>query len=161
MNKPGTRIVWAVTVLLLLISVAACGQSADNTKNIKGVEIAEAPKVLPLPETQGTGINMQSPVPLKNGAPLSASTVIAQVDDVKMTKGQLDALEKQKMTEISGKVPAERLSQVRPEVRRQIIDYFIVNNLLNNEIRRLQIQIADREIKEALEALKGSLPSGV
>ncbi|MDD5170339.1 MAG: peptidylprolyl isomerase, partial [Syntrophales bacterium] len=54
-----------------------------------------------------------------------------------------------------------RLSQVRPEVRRQIIDYFIVNNLLNNEIRRLQIQIADREIKEAMETLKGSLPSGV
>jgi len=46
-------------------------------------------------------------------------------------------------------------------IRKRLIDDFVVRTILTNEVNRQKIIVTDKEISEAVDHLKSSLPQGV
>lgn len=87
--------------------------------------------------------------------------VIVNVDGAKLTKAQLESDVKKRVAAIRKQVPANRLEQVRGNVRNQVINDFVIKTLLTNEINRLKISAAESEVTEAIERIKKNLPQGM
>jgi peptidyl-prolyl cis-trans isomerase C len=147
-----SRLILTVVFILLYLFVG-CG-----SKEEKKLSVAT--------EQEKSGVEQAAP---QSGVPVTpspapqaeVSTVIIDVDGSKMTQGQIDAEIKKKMAEIKGKIPAERMTQVKADVRKQIINDFTVRTLLANEVNRMKISVSDQELSESVERLKISLPQGM
>lgn len=124
------------------------------------------PKISASPDSQAlnapTDKATTKPVasPLPAAKPITPSSIVAQVDDAKLTRGQLDVEISKSMAALSGKVPPDRLPEATARIKKQIIHDFIVRTLLGKEVRRMKIEATDKEINEGLTDLKNSLPSG-
>ena len=67
---------------------------------------------------------------------------------------------KKKTTLLKSQAPAERFQQLQSELKKQIIDDFVIRTLLAQEVRRLNIPASEQEINEAMERVKSTLPPG-
>ncbi|HAJ27450.1 MAG TPA: hypothetical protein DCG53_09450 [Syntrophus sp. (in: bacteria)] len=90
----------------------------------------------------------------------SPTDVIAEVDGSKLTRAQLDLEVKKKMQEMQGKIPADKITQATAAIRKQLVDDFIVRTLLLNEVNRRKIVATDKEIADAMNAMKENIPPG-
>jgi peptidyl-prolyl cis-trans isomerase C len=77
-----------------------------------------------------------------------------------LTRAQLDLEVKKKMQEMQGKIPADKITQATAAIRKQLVDDFIVRTLLLNEVNRRKIVATDKEIADAMNAMKENIPPG-
>ena len=153
-------------VFFLTTGMAGCSSSSDDAKKIQAPQPAPVQGSVPVPDATKTlpGVAPAAPTAAPQATapltPLTPSTIVVQVNDAKLTKAQVDAMAKQKLAEIGGQVPPDRLPQFKAEMKRQIVDFFVVNTLLTEEIKKRKIRVSDKEIKEATNNLKSSLPPG-
>jgi peptidyl-prolyl cis-trans isomerase C len=92
--------------------------------------------------------------------PATSSGNMAEVNGVKFTKSQFNAEMKRKLAIIKDQMPADRLQKIMPEIKKQILDDFVVRTLLSQEVKRLKINAAEQEITEAADRVKTGLPPG-
>ena len=83
-----------------------------------------------------------------------------EVDGVKMMKAQLNSEMQQKLTLLKDQIPAERLEQAKAEIRKGLIDEFVVRTLLNKEVAAKKVAASEKEIAEVLDGMKAQLPAG-
>ena len=93
--------------------------------------------------------------------PVGSSGVVVEVDGTKFTHDKLEREIRNKLAVIKDQVPADRLQQVRTDLRKKLIDEFILRTLLTNEVNRQRISATEQEVAEAIDQLKATLPSGV
>jgi peptidyl-prolyl cis-trans isomerase C len=103
----------------------------------------------------------QGPAATNTPIPPEMADAVVVVDGVKLTKTTLEKDLNAKMDIIKVQVPADKLNQVKNEVRTKIIDNFIMRTLFANEVKKLNIAATDKEIADALNKLKESLPPKV
>ncbi|MHB8908742.1 MAG: peptidylprolyl isomerase [Syntrophales bacterium] len=89
------------------------------------------------------------------------SGIAVEVDGEKLMKGQLDQDTQKQLEAIKGQVPAANIENARAEIRKSLIDDFVVRTLINKEIAKKKITADDKEITEILDTLKAQLPSGM
>ncbi|MDP2725085.1 MAG: SurA N-terminal domain-containing protein, partial [Syntrophales bacterium] len=92
------------------------------------------------------------------GAPEKSSGAVVEVNSVKFTNKQFDAEMTKKLASLKAQVPPDKLQQIKPEVRKQIIDDFVIRTLLSQEVKRLKISVTDQEVTEAIDRVKSTLP---
>jgi hypothetical protein len=90
----------------------------------------------------------------------SSAGALAEVNGVKFTKSQFDDEMKRKLAIIKNQMPADRLQKIMPEIKKQILDDFVIRTLLSQEVKRLKISATEQEIAEATERVKSGLPPG-
>ncbi len=90
----------------------------------------------------------------------TSSGFVVEVNGVKFTKNKFDADMAKKLALLKSQVPAARLQQIKPELRKQMMDDFVISTLLSGEVKRLKITATEQEITEAMNRVKSSLPSG-
>ncbi len=133
-------------------------------------------------ETKATtaGKPVMAPGPGEAGAPAAALTmaqalpspegkavagqgagIAVEVDGEKLTNSQLDKDMQKQIEQVKGKIPPENLENAKTEIRRGLIDEFVVRTLLNREITKRKLTADEKEITEVLEALKAQLPAGM
>ena len=153
------------SAVFIFTSVAGCGSSTDETKKIKAAESGQpAAQSQPAGDApkDAAGTAAQAPVgPVASSKPLTKSSVVAQVDDVTLTKGQLDTEVDKSVAAMGGKIPQAKMTEAMQQIRRQIVDDFVVRTLLVKEVNRLKIPANEQEIHQAINDLRASLPSGV
>lgn len=137
-------------VVFVLMTLGAMLITACNSN--QGKPAAEKEKTAA--PIQGQTMN-NAPIP-----PEMADAVVV-VDGVKLTKTMLEKDLNTKMEVIKSQVPADKLNQVKNEVRTKIINNFIMRTLFANEVNRLQITASEKEITDATNKLKESLPPKV
>lgn len=143
MKKQG---VYVLTFLILgLMFIIACDSNKGKPSADKGSQVASSP-------APSTGI---SPIP-----PEMADAVVV-VDGVKLTKTMLERDLNAKMDMLKSQVPADKLNEVRNEVKTKIIDNFIMRTLFANEVEKLKIAATDKEVTDGINKLKESLPPKV
>ena len=143
------RLFGVVAVLLgLMLLFSACGSKEEKK----------------MPSSGGTGIQApQASSPPLEGIPtprLGPAGAVVEVDGAILTEKQLDRELKDKMAAMKGKIPAAKMEEARKGLRQRVIEDFVVRTLLTNEVKRRNIQLADREVNEAMEQLKASFPPG-
>ena len=56
------------------------------------------------------------------------------------------------------KIPADKQKDLRENIKKKLVDEFIIQTLLVNEIAKSKIEVSEQEIKVAMDKIKASLP---
>jgi peptidyl-prolyl cis-trans isomerase C len=142
-----------ITIVWLLLSLAACNPKEEKP----------AP---PQPDAQSTltqppaGQQPLSPPAAEPGSAVPVNLVV-DVDGHKMTEEQLNAELNKRLLVMKDQIPKDRQQQVKSNMKKRLIDDFVIRNLLTDEVNRQKIAASDKDVKDAVDQLKRSLPQGV
>ena len=153
---------WRLLTLAILVAFIVTG---CNTKKEAGSEevkptvpkaatapAADSKEGLPVPEIPAAA-SMVEPTTLPGGN-------VAEVNGVKFAKSRFDVEMKRKLALLKEQVPADRLDKLKPDLRKQILDDFIIKTLLAQEAKSLKIEATEKEVTDAMDQIKASLPPG-
>ena len=144
-----------VTVCSLILGMAAgCGTKEEKAQTAKPV-MAPGPAETAAPVAALPAV--QPAVPEKKA---DDAGIAVEVDGVKMMKAQLNAEMQQKLTLLKDQIPAERLEQAKAEIRKGLIDEFVMRTLLNKEVAAKKVTASEKEIADVLDGMKAQLPAG-
>jgi peptidyl-prolyl cis-trans isomerase C len=146
-------ILGVMAICLSVLFLAACNPREEKPAALQATVTPAAAEQAPA----------QQPVPTSlpsSGAAVPANLVV-DVDGHKMTKEQLNAELDKRMLVMKDQIPQERLTEVKDNVRKRLLDDFVTRNLLLDEIKRQKIAATDKDIDEAVAQLTSSLPQGV
>ena len=148
--------------IIVIFMVGACSSKEDKTSTVKpviapGPAVEAAPAVSP-PNPTITSTPAESTDATKK---IATSAVAVEVDGARLTTKQLEMEMQQKLSALKGQIPPESLEQAKMEIRRSLVDEFVVRTLLNNEVVQRKIAATDKEVTEVLDSMKSQLPSGV
>jgi peptidyl-prolyl cis-trans isomerase C len=167
-QKIGRYIIIVMACLLVLGLMVGCGSKDEKAKSAQPVIApgpADTPAVqAPVPEAAPAAVPEAVPAAAKPVAPEKkgdTAGIAVEVDGVKMTKAQLNAELQKKLTMLKGQIPADKLEQAKSEIRKALIDEFVMRNLLNKELDAKKITVSDKEIGAIMEEMKSQLPAGV
>jgi peptidyl-prolyl cis-trans isomerase C len=142
----------AISLCLLLLFLSGCNPREEKqATQSSDVQSAAQPSV---PQQ-----------PLAEQAAPSAGAVppnlVVDVDGHKMTQEQLDAELNKRLSLMKDQIPKDKMQQVKSNIKKRLIDDFVIRNLLTDEIKRQKIVATEKETNEAVEQLKSTLPQGV
>lgn len=143
--------------------VTGCGSREEKAGAAKPV-IAPGPVAAAEADSTKSSAEPSAPAPKKTADPaknIADSTVAVEVDGEKLSGKQLDSEMQQKLAILKGQIPPESLEQAKAEIRRSLVDEFVVRTLLNREIVKKKIAASDKEVTEILDSMKSQLPAGV
>ena len=152
-KKKGRRFLVATACLLVIF--AGCSSKEEQAKEAPPV-MAPSRDVAAAPEAKTTAEPASASV--KNE---DSGQVAVEVEGVKQTKRDLDRELQKKLATIKDQIPAESLEQARAEIRKGLVDEFVVRTLLNREIGNRKIAATEKEIADAMEEIRSQLPPGV
>jgi peptidyl-prolyl cis-trans isomerase C len=157
-KKIGTKLMLAV-VFTFFITVGCDSQEKKAITEGKPV-MAPGPGV---PEAPAKPLTMAQAAPStgESAKPSVGSGIAVEVDGEKLKMSKLDTDIQKQLETIKGKIPAESLENAKAEIRRGLIDEFVVRTLMNREITKRKVTADDKEITEILESLKAQLPTGM
>lgn len=89
------------------------------------------------------------------------AAVVVDVNGAKMTEAEVDAKVTQKLARMQDRMPQDRLEQLRPRIRQQVVDEFVVQNLLTEEAKKRSLTVAEKDVAEVITKITSSLPPGV
>jgi peptidyl-prolyl cis-trans isomerase C len=148
------RYMMIVTACSLLLGMAVgCGAKEEKAQTAK-------PVMAPGPVETAPVAAMPAVPPAVSGKTADDSGIAVEVDGVKMMKAQLNSEMQQKLTMLKGQVPAERLEQAKAEIRKGLIDEFVMRTLLSKEVAAKKVTASEKEIAEMLDGMKAQLPAG-
>jgi peptidyl-prolyl cis-trans isomerase C len=157
-----------LVVFVLMMGMAGCDSKDEKGAMTANPVMAPAPMVSGNPATEAqTAPSATEPASSKESVPSPSkgttgeSNNVVEVDGVKLSKVQLNTDMNKKLAELKGQIPAESLTQAKSEIRKGLIDEFVVRTLLGNEMDKKKITASDKEISEILDGMKAQLPPGV
>jgi peptidyl-prolyl cis-trans isomerase C len=159
-QKFGRYMMIVMACSLVLGMMVGCGSKEEKAKNAQPV-IAPGPAETPAAQAavpEPAPAAEQPAAPPKKG---DAAGIAVEVDGVKMTKTQLNAELQKKLAMIKGQIPADKLEQAKSEIRKALVDEFVMRNLLNKEIAAKKVTASDKEIAAVMDEMKSQLPAGM
>lgn len=143
--------------LLLSSTIFGCGSKDEKTAGeVKPVMApAAVPEQPPAPAAQDV------PAASASQKPDDGSGTAVEVDGVKLSKVRLEQEINEKIKALKDQIPKESQERAKGEIRKALIDEFIVQTLLKGEISRKKAAATDKEVDEVLDAMKAQLPKGM
>jgi len=130
------------SILILLINIACKKEEAPPA------EISTLSK------------HVDEKVSTKKGDSTQLSTMVVEVNGIKLTQNEVDTKISSIMESIEGKYPSDKMEAFKINTRKRIIEDFITRTLLNQEIDKQNIVASDDEIKLALSEIEKKFPQG-
>jgi peptidyl-prolyl cis-trans isomerase C len=146
----------AILTCLVLIVIAGCNSKEEKPKAANNLTAKQEVKQK-LPQTETLPPSASSSTTIS----LTPSATAVEVDGKKLTQGQLDKEIKNSFAGISAQVPADHAPRVKEDLRKKLINDFIMRTLLSAEVNRKKISVTEAEVTEAINQIKASLPPGV
>ena len=88
-------------------------------------------------------------------------TVVVTVNEIKITRGQVDEKIGSMLGPRAGTISPERLAEIRNQVDGKVIENMIIETLLTDAVEKQGIIVNDKELDDALSRIKASVPPGV
>ena len=162
-KKIGKKYFIGTALLLIFISMIGCGSKEE--KKAAATQPVMAPALVLDAAPQATAakpaVAPAASAAVESGKTVDTSGVAVEVDGVKLTKEQLEADLQKKLAVLKGQIPAEGLEQAKVEIRRGLVDEFVVRTLLNKEIGVKKLTASEKEVTDILESMKSQLPAGM
>jgi peptidyl-prolyl cis-trans isomerase C len=143
----------AVFVLCTIVLVSGCGNNDKNKE--KSPVPAVGTNQIP-PGVSGSSASGAAPAFADKQA--GANDIAVSVDGKILKKSELESDVNDKIKMLKDKVPADKQKELRENVKKSLVDNFIVKTLLVNEMAKRKIEVSDQEIKIATDKIKASLP---
>jgi len=161
--RTGRKMYIATAVLIgLFIAVGGCGSKEEKKAQEAAPVMAPAPVLSGAPVAPEAASSV-SPVASRPADPAKGpgADIAVEVDGVKLTRSRLEEDLKKRMETLKGQIPPEKLEQARSEIRRNLVDEFVVRNLLAKEIGVKKVTATEKEVDDLLDNVKAQLPAGV
>jgi peptidyl-prolyl cis-trans isomerase C len=157
-KKMGRYILIVSAFLFVFGAITGCGTKEEKTQTAKPV-IAPSPAEMEA-KTQAPPADVKGESPVKQVTDDTAGTAV-EVDGVKMTKSHLDAEVKKRMAMLKDQIPADKIEQARAEIRKGLVDDFVLRTLMVKEVADKKVTATEKEIAEVMAAMKAQLPPGM
>jgi peptidyl-prolyl cis-trans isomerase C len=156
-GKTGRNLHLLAAACFISVALWGCG-SGDSKKATTDKPVMAPAPVLSYAQTEAATVAPVAPVA---AATEGSSKIAVEIDGIKLTKTQLDADMEKKLVTLKSQIPPESLEQAKTEIRKGLIEEFVVRTLLNKEIVAKKVTAAEKEIADILEEMKKQLPPGV
>lgn len=162
--KTGWKMIIATAVLFsFVIAVGGCESKEEKKAQESQPVMAPAPvlsgKSEAAPAAPAETSTASRPVEYPKSA--GGSNIAVEVDGAKLTRIKLEEDLNKKMEALKGQIPPENLEQAKVEIRRNLIDAFVVQNLLSKEIGVKKVTASEKEVADVIENVKSQLPAGM
>lgn len=134
-----------IAIFILIIFVSGCG---------KDKEVKETPAT-------ADEINQPQPSSDKPAVPekqAQAGDIAVSVDGKVLKKAQLEKEIKALVNTHKDKIPKDQKKEIQANIKTQLVENFIIRTLLDDEKEKRKIQANEKEINEAIDKIKASLP---
>ena len=88
-------------------------------------------------------------------------SVVVTVNDVNITRGEVDKKIGEMLGAQAGMLPPEKMSEIRNQVDKRVIENMVVEVLLKDAVKEQGITVSDKNIDDALAKIKKSAPADV
>lgn len=142
---------WPIIIFLMFFVFATGCSDKDKTDvgNAGQTEITQD-------ESAVTTSDPAAPVDAPKTVP--TGDIVASVDGKVYKKSELEKNVKEQMSILRDRIPADKRSEVQQQIRRQLVDAFVVKTLLEKEIGKKNIQATNQEVVDTMNNIKASLP---
>lgn len=139
-----------IFILITFLAMAGCGNSEEkkNANQTPAVSTSQVPSSTPVAAAPAIDTVKQS----------EPKDIAVSVDGSVLKKSLVQKGVEDKLNAFKGKIPADKIKQARASIKKQIIDEFIIRNLLMSEVGKRKIVATDKEIKAMMEQIKATLP---
>jgi peptidyl-prolyl cis-trans isomerase C len=153
-QKFGRYVIIMAACSLMLGMAVGCDKKEEKAQTAK-------PVMAPGPAETGGAVAALPAAPPAGSEKMEADTGIAvEVDGVKLMKAQLNTDMQQKLTLLKDQIPADRLEQAKAEIRKGLVDEFVIRTLLGKEAADKKVTAGEKEIADVIEGMKAQLPAG-
>ncbi len=144
-------------LVLLAVALAFTGcAKKENKESASTTPANENQNVISVPQ------NLSMDVPSKITAPPEdPNKVIMEVNGVNLTVGAANQEVEYRLASLAKNMPPERIEAIKPKLRDNVIDQFVVKTVLQQEVERQKIAVTEDEIKKAYDDIRKSLPEGM
>ena len=143
----------AIFILFVFVLVSGCG---DNEKNKKESPAPAVSTNQIQPAVSGSSVSNTAPIAMSEQA--ATTDIAVSVDGKILKKSELESKVKDTIKMLKDKIPADKQKEVQENVKKQLINQFVVRTLLSNEMAKRKIEVSDQEIKATTEKIKASIP---
>ena len=143
----------AIFVLFTFVLVSGCG---DNDKNKKKSPAPAVGTNQLLPAVAGSSTSNTAPVVAGDQA--QSGDIAVSVDGKILKKSELENYIQDIIKMLKDKIPADKQKELRENVKKKLVDEFIMKTLLVNEMAKNKIEVSEQEIKVATDKMKAILP---
>jgi peptidyl-prolyl cis-trans isomerase C len=133
----------AVYVMFVVVVILGCGNKEEKNKDAANQAQSTSPDSISKPATE-----------------TSDKDILVSVDGKYLKKSQLEKEIKELMNVYKDKIPKDKTKDIQANIKKQLIENFIIRTVLENEIEKRKIQADEKEINESIEQIKASLPPG-
>jgi peptidyl-prolyl cis-trans isomerase C len=140
----------AIFILFIFIFVSGCTDSgkkdsatAVGTNNI---------------QNSGSGLPAIQNAPDVKVEGVQTGDIVVSVDGKVLKKAKLESDINEKFNIIKSKIPSEKQKEFKENLRKQLVDIFIMRTILAGEIAKKKIEVNNQEVKMAMDSIKASLP---
>lgn len=130
----------ALSVLAVGFATTGCSNAADDAAT--ATPPADAPAAVSAPAED-------------------PATVLATVNGTDITVGEFNKEMETMMGRMEGRVPPDRIGQMRTQMRDQLLDNLITRQVLLDQVKAENIEISTEEFDEAVGMLTANIPPGM
>lgn len=142
-----------IAIFVLLAFVSGCGNK--EKKKDAAVPIVGTNQIQP--------VNSESPA--AGGAKdvvakqAEANDIAVSVDGNILKQSELEKNIRERLTILKNNIPADKQKEARENIKKQLVDEFIVRTLLIKEVKKRKIAASNKEIKSETDKIKTNLPA--
>jgi peptidyl-prolyl cis-trans isomerase C len=149
-NKNGSFLI----ILIAFVFIASCGNSEEKKINAQNQAVStnQVQSAAPAP--------VASVPPAANAKQPDMNDVAISVDGNILKKSELEKNLKERLNTFKDKIPADKIKETQANMKKQMMDEFVMRNLMINEVQKRKVEATDKEIKMTTDQIKASLPPG-
>jgi peptidyl-prolyl cis-trans isomerase C len=136
----------ALCVIFGVVVILGCGNKEEKNKDAASQVQSTSPESISKPLTETSEANTRD--------------ILVSVDGKYFKKSQLEKEIKELMDAYKDQIPKDKTKEIQANIKKQLIENFIIRTVLENEIEKRKIQAKDKEINESIEQIKAGLPPG-
>jgi peptidyl-prolyl cis-trans isomerase C len=136
----------AVFVLFIFIFVSGCSNNGNkNEASVGANQIQNSPSGLP--------VSGAAPAVQPNPGDAAVS-----VDGKILKKSELEKDIKEKFNTLKDKIPAEKQNEFKENLKKQLLEVFIIKTILGNEVEKRKIEASPQEVQALTDKIKAGIP---
>jgi peptidyl-prolyl cis-trans isomerase C len=136
--------VYVIFVIFVIFVVLGCGNKEEKSKDAVNQKQS----------TSSDSISKQA----AESSEVNSKDIAVNVDGKYLTKSQLEKEIKELMELYKDKIPKDKTKEIQANMKKQLVENFIIRTVLENEIEKRKIQATEKEINKSIEQIKESLP---
>jgi peptidyl-prolyl cis-trans isomerase C len=135
-----------IAIFILFIIVSGCGDNKEKKEN-------------QVPATGTNQIQTSGATQADIAKQAEAGDIAVNVDGKVLKKAQLETDVKALMKVYKDKIPKGKTKEAKADIKKQLVENFIIRTVLDNEIEKRKIEANENEINESINKIKASLPA--